>query len=663
MDIYDSIVNFIKMKNTGALLIVGAWGSGKTYYIDNIVFEKIKGSGLNFDCIRVSLFGVKNTADIPYRVFQAYTDSVVKEKTRGAINFESVREWSKRLLSSFPKLKEYVDFSPLFTKGNAPYSLLPESIIVCFDDIERATENLDINEILGAVNELVENRHFKVILVANKEYIDKKMHSPHKPQHEVEGEANVAINVKDDQRELFYEKVVEKTLVYEPDIVSIYRELVNSYGDSGFTVFMTKQDQQAIVDPTQVKNKHYRKQLQNIRTLKFAIEHFYQVWKEMSKDRIEEADPPSYKELHNYWLFIHAIAIEQKAEHLKYEDDRGLSQSLNIIERVSFGDEGSANLFNDNDDDDDEPCIDNEFVKKFKRRHFEPFGETFVFYQSLYDFLIASKPIDVAAIRAKANDVFKHDGSADPAYDILNTLLTKGIWSYTNEEAPTKLLTLLNAVENGRLNDYVSYFNAGVLLFVFNQLFGKKEEVIKTSFSKGIELFTKTVPEVSAFTKTQISILPTEAPYAEWIKKEMDRFIDERIREDHKLAVAELERQFMSDMALFTSSFAVVPGKTPAYFQVPILGQFNLDNVIRRIATLEPADVMQLYSFINFRYLTMDCKLYDGELPFLEAIYRGVEAIDKEKQLLSNYLLMRYLKPSLDKALRRLRSSLVIDKT
>lgn len=69
-------MNFLSMENTGALLIVGAWGSGKTYYIDNEVFRKLGEGDKPRQCIRVSLFGVKDTADIPYRVFQAFTDGI-----------------------------------------------------------------------------------------------------------------------------------------------------------------------------------------------------------------------------------------------------------------------------------------------------------------------------------------------------------------------------------------------------------------------------------------------------------------------------------------------------------------------------------------------------------------------------------------------------------
>lgn len=54
MEIYDNIENFLSMENTGALMIVGAWGSGKTYYIDKEVFKKL-GEGENpRQCISVT---------------------------------------------------------------------------------------------------------------------------------------------------------------------------------------------------------------------------------------------------------------------------------------------------------------------------------------------------------------------------------------------------------------------------------------------------------------------------------------------------------------------------------------------------------------------------------------------------------------------------------
>ena len=656
MDIYDNIANFLKMENTGALLIVGAWGSGKTYYLDNVVFKKLKESDKQYHCIRVSLFGVKDTKEIPYRVFQAYTDSTVKDKSKGIIKYDKIRDWAKGIYSSIPKLKEIVDLSPLFTQGNAAYSLVPKDTIICFDDIERATETLDINEILGAVNELVENRHYKVILIANKEYIDNKLQTQKQQTEKKEGEADQTTNKTDNERELFYEKVVEKTIAYEPDIPAIYCKLVEDYNDKAFTAFMERPDQQGIVDPEKFKSRKYQRQLQNIRTLKFAIVHFYKVWKQSDIKNISDKNSLAYKKLHNYWLFTHAIAIEQKAEHLQYDDDKGLSKVVNFVDRIYLGEDNEKDLFVEDDDAEEEVSnVDATFIKKFKKRHFESFQETFVFYKSIYDFLTASKPLDMTSVDAKANETFNvQNGVMSPTYEILNTLLTKGFWTYTNEEAPQKLLILYDAVEKGELNDYLSYYNAGVFLFGFKLLVGKTEKELKTAISNGVAIFTKRLPEVSVFTKTQIDILPSEEENTKWIKEEIGKAIDERLNDDRKNAVVELEDKFLNNMTEFVSAFKIEPNKTPAYFNVSILDKLDLGKVEKRIPLLEPEDVMQLYSFINYRYLLTDCQFYVNELPFLEAILKGVENTDLEEPLLSNNIFERFLKPALNKATERL---------
>lgn len=105
MDIYENIQNFLSMENTGALLIVGAWGSGKTYYIDNEVFKKLSEGENPRQCIRVSLFGVKDTSEIPYRVFQSYMDARIKDKSNGVVKFEKVRDWVQVLLRAYRNLK------------------------------------------------------------------------------------------------------------------------------------------------------------------------------------------------------------------------------------------------------------------------------------------------------------------------------------------------------------------------------------------------------------------------------------------------------------------------------------------------------------------------------------------------------------------------------
>lgn len=645
------------MENTGALLIVGAWGSGKTYYIDNEVFKKLGEGDEPRQCIRVSLFGVKDTSEIPYRVFQSYMDARIKDKSNGVVKFDKVRDWVSGIVKSVPKLKDIVDLSPLFTKGSAAYSLVPNSTIICFDDIERATETLDINEILGAVNELVENRHYKVLLIANKEYIDNKFQSV-QTNREKEGEE--ADNQKTPQvqskgeKELFYEKVVEKTIVFEPDILAIYKELVSKYKDSAFIAFMLKNGQQDVVDPDKTKNKSYKKQLQNIRTLKFSIEHFYQLWKRVDTKNVADETSLNYRKLHNYWLFTHAVSTEQKIDQLKYEDDRGLSQSANIVERIML-DEPEPNLFEADDEEETPETADTDYVERFKKRHFARFEEVFVFYKSIYDFITASKPLDIASIDKRADETFNvKNGAVNEAYEILNTLLTKGFWTYTNAEVPQKLSILFGVVEKGEFNDYVSYYNAAVFLFGFKQLIPKTDKEIKDAISKGLGILSQRIPEVSFITRSHVDMLPADEGNGKWVKQEIQNNIGKRIQEDQKNDIEELNRLFETDINAFTARFIGGNDNAIMYFQTPVLDKLDMEKVEERVQYLEPSEVMQLYSFIGLRYGNAFNANYTKELPFLEAISKGIESLDLEKALMSNQLVVKYLKPCLEKAIERI---------
>lgn len=645
------------MENTGALLIVGAWGSGKTYYIDNEVFKKLGEGDKPRQCIRVSLFGVKDASEIPFRVFQAYMDLRIKDKSKGVVKFDKVRDWVSGVVQSIPKLKDIVDLSPLFTKGSAAYSLVPNSTIICFDDIERATETLDINEILGAVNELVENRHYKVLLIANKEYIDNKFQNVQSKSEndteEPDKQKAHQVPVKT-EKELFYEKVVEKTIVFEPDILAIYQELVSKHEDVAFTTFMLKGSQQEIVDPAKTKNKAYRKQLQNIRTLKFSIEHFYQLWKLVDTKDAGNEKSVNYRKLHNYWLFTHAVSMEQKIDQLKYEDDRGLSQSANIVERVML-DDPEPNLFESDDEEETIVVADTEYVERFKKRHFARFEEVFVFYKSIYDFITASKPLDITTIDKLAEETFNvKNGAAHEAYEILNTLLTKGYWTYSNEEISQKLSILYSVVEKGELNDYVSYYNAAVFLFGFKQLIPKTDEEIKNSISKGLNILSQRIPEVSFITKSHVDMLPADESNGKWVKQEIQNYLDKRIQADQKNDIEELNHLFETDMNAFTARFFGGNGNAIMYFQTPMLDKLDLKIVEKRVQHLEPSDVMQLYSFIGLRYGNAFNGSITSELTFLEAINKGIESLDLEKALMSNQIIVKYLKPSLDKAIGRI---------
>ena len=104
--IIEGISNYLEMKTTGALMITGHWGCGKTYFIKNEVIpytQKVLGKNL----IMVSLFGINDLSEIPERVLYAYWDAYGKDKT--GFNLGRVADVIAKMADSIPKLKEYVD--------------------------------------------------------------------------------------------------------------------------------------------------------------------------------------------------------------------------------------------------------------------------------------------------------------------------------------------------------------------------------------------------------------------------------------------------------------------------------------------------------------------------------------------------------------------------
>ena len=66
----DGILNYLKMESTGALMVSGEWGCGKTYYINHVVIPALKEAG--YTPIMVSLFGIESVYEIPLKIAENY---------------------------------------------------------------------------------------------------------------------------------------------------------------------------------------------------------------------------------------------------------------------------------------------------------------------------------------------------------------------------------------------------------------------------------------------------------------------------------------------------------------------------------------------------------------------------------------------------------------
>ena len=151
-------------KRCYAIGLEGEWGSGKTRYLEEIVRPVLEEEG--FSMVRVSLFGV----DSPDALYEKIGSSIFHlddENSKGKkIVKETIGQLSgvlKNKVSSYgvnislnTSMKTFVDLV-----------LRKDKHILVFDDLERRQSDSDDLSLFGAINDLVENRGFKAIIVSS----------------------------------------------------------------------------------------------------------------------------------------------------------------------------------------------------------------------------------------------------------------------------------------------------------------------------------------------------------------------------------------------------------------------------------------------------------------------------------------------------------------
>ncbi|WP_234016116.1 P-loop NTPase fold protein, partial [Cronobacter dublinensis] len=144
-----------KIENPGyAVLVTGAWGSGKTYQIKKSLSED--------EMYYVSLFDLTSVDAIYSTVF--YKMSPAK-----AIARDTAKGMSDASIGS-----EAFTFGLGGILGKVANAIIKEEVkkdrVIVFDDIERCS--VDINEILGVINKYVEHHGCKVIAIAHDDEIE-----------------------------------------------------------------------------------------------------------------------------------------------------------------------------------------------------------------------------------------------------------------------------------------------------------------------------------------------------------------------------------------------------------------------------------------------------------------------------------------------------------
>ena len=636
----NGIKNYLSMESTGALMVSGEWGCGKTYHIEKVIIPTLRQEGWN--PVKISLFGIESVNEIPLRIADNYkrAESNKGERTEKEKNKSRLCGWGKekagkivakgvQFASSISWLESFVDVKTLVGNNSSLlYKLIPtEKTVIILDDIERAIDTIDVHTLLGVINDLVEQRGYKVIVIANNSYMQQK------------GEAKL----------VFKEKVIEKTLVYEPDVVSIFKEVCEKGYSSPFTKFMTAQKAVEVIDPSYPsykEDKGLQVELHNIRILKFSLAHFNKIYEVCNAFLKDENKDTADSFLLSLWACTVGVAIEYKKDRLTYKDRLQFAQYIELP-LIAWGldDDGqeTSGSFDEAGDEEAENKQkeekQNEYInrrvtyifKKLVKAHNFPS----IISSQMYDFVTAGISLDKEGLKA----VWEGYKSLvqSPAYALLQKFIHSP-WDMSNEEMADAVMQLAQYVENGEFRDNIAYVNSATYLQHLCPLISLSQDDMREKIRCGIDKMYKNVKTLNTLDKLNLDAVETEIPEeSQWVveyeRKKMDEITKAKLDAD----IEEARRQFNEDLPTLANrlTFHYGDNKTPDFLSYPILSCISETDIIKKVNGIQPKEVIALYRILNGRFLEhmADQKVYDAELSFVENLEKALKQKQKKKNI------------------------------
>ena len=651
----DGIINYLSMVSTGALMVSGEWGCGKTYHIEKEVIPALQQEGWN--PVKVSLFGIESVNEIPLRIAANYKRPE-SDKCKGTEKENKILwlyYWVKekagkvvakvtQFASSISWLESFVDVKTLVsTNSGLLYKLIPpEKTVIILDDIERVIDTIDIHTLLGAINDLVEQRGYKVVVIANNSYMQQK------------GEAKL----------VFKEKVIEKTLVYEPDVVSIFKELCEKDYSSPFTKFMTAQKAVEVIDPSYPsykEDKCLQVELHNIRILKFSLAHFNKIYEVCNAFLKDENKDTAESFLLSLWACTVGVAIEYKKDRLTYKDRTQFAQNVELSSiDWEFGDHDwkADGLFDETQEDEEQ-----EKQKVEKQREYTNRRITYIFKKlvkvhnfpvivspQIFDFVTAGMSLDKEGLKAvwEGYKGLVERNSISPAYALLQKFMHSP-WNMSNEEMKEAVMQLARFVEEGKFCDNIAYINSATYLQHFCSLTSLSQENMRKKIICGIDKMYESIDTPNLLDKLNLDVVETEIPEeSRWVVKYEREKMDKITKANLDADIKEVLRQFNEDLPTLVNRLTIQYGdtKTPDFLSYPILSHIPMEDIIDKVNKIQPKEVMALYHILNGRFLEymVDHKVYEAELTFVRNLEQALARKNNNKTTYADILIEDHLK-------------------
>lgn len=472
---YDEMNRFIERyltnnKSGTALMLSGGWGTGKSFYIKNKLVSYLEKKKIG--CVIVSLYGLTEVSEIYKNI---YIDLRMKHLEGKAGEFVTTGRAVLKGVVNSVLLFNSINFEIKEEDLKKIYeSVELENRLVILEDLERT--KIPVEEVLGMVNELVENNGAKVLLVANESLI-----------YIPDSESDNNLDSKKNKYFKIKEKTIGDTVTLSGFEKEAIKKIVELYKkDSG--ILNDVLNDKKIADETEHIFLYYYKG--NLRTLKYALQKIVELFNyyglySKECDRLE-----FYKYIYIQTLYY--VSTKQSDENSEVQDGGNyygnmplprivceyIHDNINIDEEIikqSFTLYDEFMFFlKDYGDDKDFKIIEN-FENETEQNVLLAFGHIeerlnkkefgIVAYEMLLRYFLQVAPIVGFNSDAAIDKMVDNIKGTNRKIDVYN-YLNKGFYKETNPEHKEYfdvVHRIENAIEIGKGNGEFSYKEEDIL--------------------------------------------------------------------------------------------------------------------------------------------------------------------------------------------------------
>lgn len=599
------IPQYLATQTNYALLITGNWGVGKTYYYKNtlekviVETETIEDASKKYRSIYISLFGLQTIEEIQRQIFLSLYPILKNKYTK--LSFSLFKPLARGIMT----LKNWGNPDDYFSeiKPDKGDWINLNQLVICLDDLERKSENLPLEELIGFINSLVENNDAKIILIANEDKIDEDKYNDLK------------------------EKVIGVTVEFLPDFEKRLKSIIDSRYLDGFKTYAE------FLEKNISRLLEFEKAIDgNLRILIFALDHLHTIYAQIRNEVLDQ--PRGAKSIikDKLDLILHfsmAISIEYRKGNISFSRREGIDIS-GISNLIS-----SATLFDKNDGKEEvEPDYRTIFLEKYYSRTAE-----YHFFDSIYSFITGGGPFIVDRIQLEVNKAFHVVGNEIlPHYLLLQKLSYRNYLSLGEKEYRklTREMVELAARGNYCLGDYPTIFHFATR---FENLLNFKIESLVKRLKKGLKI-AKTHDTYKPSMDIYLTI-PTDAMFREDLI-ELKNYALELNEELHVLQERESAKEMLAKMSSDFETFREILFSADERWSFTPLFHVASPQKIYREINQSPLD--RLYGFFqifNDRYKGSVLLYLREEIDFLKKLELKLRPTSKQrnKKSLKNYWL------------------------